>query len=260
MLSESQESSGKRPFPGKSTRHLDTPMKRPITILRKIAALLLLAVQPAFAATITFDEFSANNSNAAVTGLYASQGVSFGADNSGIWNGLSLGDPGNWALEGSNGSAFLGNNGINNDGTYTTSIFFSTLASNISFDVSRSNGSAPGQGLTASAYSGTTLLSSQSVLLGAVNSWTSLVFGTGSISSMIITGSVAGFSPFGLDNLQFSNTLVSGLDISRIEVTAIPEPGTYALMLAGLGLLGFVARRRKSGTTIAALHAASVPA
>jgi hypothetical protein len=29
------------------------------------------------------------------------------------------------------------------------------------------------------------------------------------------------------------------------NVAAIPEPGTYALMIAGLGVLGFVARRRK---------------
>ena len=30
------------------------------------------------------------------------------------------------------------------------------------------------------------------------------------------------------------------------NVNAVPEPETYALMLAGLGVMGFVARRRKS--------------
>jgi probable HAF family extracellular repeat protein len=31
-----------------------------------------------------------------------------------------------------------------------------------------------------------------------------------------------------------------------LSVTAVPEPETYAMMLAGLGLMGFVARRRKN--------------
>jgi len=30
-----------------------------------------------------------------------------------------------------------------------------------------------------------------------------------------------------------------------MNLTPIPEPSTYALMLAGLGVVGFVARRRK---------------
>jgi len=29
------------------------------------------------------------------------------------------------------------------------------------------------------------------------------------------------------------------------DVAAVPEPETYAMMLAGLGLINFVARRRK---------------
>lgn len=33
----------------------------------------------------------------------------------------------------------------------------------------------------------------------------------------------------------------------QMNVSAVPEPETYAMMLAGLGLMGFVARRRKQG-------------
>ena len=35
---------------------------------------------------------------------------------------------------------------------------------------------------------------------------------------------------------------------SIFQVSPVPEPETYALMLAGLSLLGFVARRRKAGS------------
>ena len=39
--------------------------------------------------------------------------------------------------------------------------------------------------------------------------------------------------------------LVAG-DRFTLTVTAVPEPGTYALLLAGLGALGFIVRRRRN--------------
>lgn len=37
----------------------------------------------------------------------------------------------------------------------------------------------------------------------------------------------------------------------QLNVSAVPEPKTYALMLAGLGLLGFIARRRQQANDVA---------
>jgi hypothetical protein len=40
--------------------------------------------------------------------------------------------------------------------------------------------------------------------------------------------------------------------LAFVNVAAVPEPSTYALMLAGLGLVGFVARRRKKSIGLVA--------
>ncbi|MBL0730703.1 PEP-CTERM sorting domain-containing protein [Piscinibacter sp. HJYY11] len=36
-----------------------------------------------------------------------------------------------------------------------------------------------------------------------------------------------------------------GLQLQNVQVTPVPEPGVYAMLLAGLGALAFVGRRRK---------------
>lgn len=195
-----------------------------------IAAGLALSTA-ANAATITFDEYAAGNSNTPITTLYSSLGVVFGNDNAGTWGGLGYGDPGNWGLLGTNGSAFLGNNGTTNGSSYVTTISFTSPVASLAFDISRSNGSSPGQTLTAGVYLGGSLIGSQSITLGAINQWTSVSFGAGSYDKLVLTGSAAGFSPYGIDNLQ---------------IAAVPEAETYAMLLAGLGLMGSIVRRRKS--------------
>ena len=52
----------------------------------------------------------------------------------------------------------------------------------------------------------------------------------------------------------FKATLpVASGEIFQVGVAPVPEPETYAMLLAGLGLLGFVARRR-SKKVIATTH------
>ena len=61
----------------------------------------------------------------------------------------------------------------------------------------------------------------------------------------------AGTPNCGVDVYSLSGCSANGLantsrgQVTQFDVTPVPEPETYAMMLAGLGLLGFVARRRK---------------
>jgi hypothetical protein len=56
---------------------------------------------------------------------------------------------------------------------------------------------------------------------------------TGGISAIFISNAGGGLE---VDHLQYGGS-----------IAAIPEPETYAMLLAGLGVLGFAARRRRSG-------------
>jgi hypothetical protein len=74
--------------------------------------------------------------------------------------------------------------------------------------------------------------------------------GYGSFSSFVIS---SGFQT-GINTLQFTVDNWSGPTglrtemvgtFERLVVTAVPEPETYAMMLAGLGLIGTIVRRRR---------------
>lgn len=61
----------------------------------------------------------------------------------------------------------------------------------------------------------------------------------GMMGAVCMTGTtVAGYGEIGT---------MSGYPVSQAITAAVPEPMSYGMMMAGLGLVGFVARRRKAG-------------
>jgi hypothetical protein len=73
----------------------------------------------------------------------------------------------------------------------------------------------------------------------------------GTLFGIASLGPITAGASFGVSSAPFTivltgsaakNSVYSG----ELTVTAIPEPSTYALMVAGLAAVGFVARRRKA--------------
>jgi hypothetical protein len=77
-----------------------------------------------------------------------------------------------------------------------------------------------------------------------------------SVNSVVSTGSFvfngvhaitgSGIKTLALNNNSGNSSWVFSVASMEYTVTAVPEPETYAMMLAGLGVLGAIARRRKA--------------
>ena len=87
----------------------------------------------------------------------------------------------------------------------------------------------------------------------SVNGW----FGIGPIiSGNIVNQQISEyFSPALFADIGYTVNLAPGSSYIAtsgdvLSVSAVPEPETYAMMLAGLGLIGFIAYRRKSDSSI----------
>lgn len=68
-----------------------------------------------------------------------------------------------------------------------------------------------------------------------------------SFVGFVSTGSLVSFSVTA-GNQPGVWATVNDLHLSAAAVTAVPEPETYGMMLAGLGLLGYIARRKRQQT------------
>jgi hypothetical protein len=73
---------------------------------------------------------------------------------------------------------------------------------------------------------------------------------TGALSGSFAAGSpsLSGFA----DGVRFGVVYGNALRTVTLQVIAVPEPGTWAMMLAGFGALGWALRRRRVGGALAA--------
>ena len=100
------------------------------------------------------------------------------------------------------------------------------------------SGTAPNPSLFVVAKAGSAIVSDSDAgwagYTSTASGWTTQTYtftASGGTSSLFFAGGYQAGDYVGLDD---------------VKVTAIPEPETYAMMLAGLGALGFMGRRRKA--------------
>jgi hypothetical protein len=94
------------------------------------------------------------------------------------------------------------------------------------------------------------LASAATVTFNATSSATAVLLNSGDplynfisadfVSPLSLTASLAAGS------YQFDIKSSTGVFTGALSVAAVPEPETYAMLLAGLGLIGFSARRRQA--------------
>ncbi len=76
-----------------------------------------------------------------------------------------------------------------------------------------------------------------------MNTWIKSTILAVTVTGLFATQSALANTPTDTTNVSAQNTAGSTQKLAVIAPS--PEPDTYAMMLAGLGLMGFVARRRK---------------
>ena len=214
----------------------------------KYTFVLLVAAAVAATATMPVDaqiivDFQAT-CGGAVSGActvgttYAGVGLTFTPNTQQVCMGISNGDPGGWGLEGTNSAKFLCFNGGNPG--YAMDLALATPTNSFKLDVSRSSGSSAGDSFTINALNGGTLLTTQTITLGPINSWTTVTLSASGINHVTWTSNGSGFHPYGVDNI-----VIASAPIAPIAPIPTQSPWTMGVVALLIATFGFFALRRR---------------
>jgi hypothetical protein len=198
-------------------------MKRTILALAVALCAQGFAVQ-ASAATLSFESLASADDNTSVGRTYVEQGFKL--------DDITMTSAYGFATWGSSNMFFSGSTALmnNNDAGITRLTQVGGGAFNLaSVDLTVMYPGLTGDGNVAVTFTGTKLDNSTVMQSFNVND--------GAPQTFTFTGFTNLASVSWADNATYHQ-------FDNINVAAVPEPETYAMFLAGLGLMGFVARRR----------------
>lgn len=209
------------------------------TIRSTFAALLLTAGVSANAST-TWNFVSMANSGEYGISTLSLLGDGFSVDITGTKNGIdsyAYLDSGHGGL-GVCGTLTAGNqcNPANDDNITSNEVLTMTFNNAVTIDKIWFNNNHDGDGT----------LSGNNVQIGGTDYSLILATGVPSFSDDWTPNTSFYVAAGGSLSFQLASTNFDQFYISGMTVTAaVPEPETYAMLMAGLGLIGFMARRRK---------------
>lgn len=221
-------------------------MKLPATIVNIAALATLLSAGAASAATPelvvngSFENNSISSSWAAVSSVTGWTSSASGSSAFEIQKGSTQGGSSGFMPSAAAGVQYLE---LNTDRLTSISQTIATTAGSsylLSFAYSGRPDTAGNASSLMNVYWGSTLLTPSPLVGTTTPTWQTF---SQTVSSL--TGStVLRFESVGPVSSTSYGSYLDNVSVSAIT-SAVPEPQTYAMMLLGLGLMGFIARRRK---------------